>query len=134
MDYKKLAQLRLENHPFAKFLGLSIDEISEGRAVCSLEVKDHMRNPIGSVHGGVLYALGDNAEGSAVISYGGGRITTVEGSMHFLRAALETTTKLVARAEVIKKGRRLSTVHVQVFDQDDRLLDDGTFTLIDLDA
>ena len=133
MDYKKLAKERIESHPFARNLGISVDEIREGEASCSITVKDFMFNPVGSVHGGVLYSLADTTAGCAVISYENHRITTVDGSLHFLRAAMNIDT-LYGRAKVIKRGKRLSTVHVEILDPEGKLLDDGTFTFFDLDC
>lgn len=133
MDYEQLTLTRSEKHPFLKFLGMKIDWIREGEAQCSLPVRDAFHNPIGSVHGGVLYALADTACGCAAVSYDGHDMTTVEGSLHFLRAAINVET-LFARAKVIKKGKRLVTVRVEVLDENERLLDDGTFTFFDLNA
>ena len=133
MNYEELIQERMMNHPFAQFLGMRIDDISEGAARCSMEIHEQLKNPIGSVHGGVLYSLADTAAGCAAISYDGHRMTTVDGSLHFLRAAIAVP-RIFARAEVIKKGKRLVTVRVEILDLDGRLLDDGTFTFFDLDA
>ena len=133
MDYKELARARMESHPFAQYLGMRIEEIREGFALCTMEIGDHLKNPIGSVHGGVLYSLADTAAGCAAISYDGHRMTTVDGSLHFLRAAMNVP-RITATAEVIKKGKRLVTVRVSILDPSEKLLDEGLFTFFDLDA
>ena len=44
--------------PYGDFLGIQIDELSAGRAVCSMTLMDHHLNNGSRVHGGVLTSCG----------------------------------------------------------------------------
>ncbi len=59
-----------EQEPYAKFLGIKLLEIGEGTACAELDVKDHMLNTHGTVHGAILFALADYVFAAACNSYG----------------------------------------------------------------
>lgn len=138
MDYQKLIEYRMELNPFAKLLGIRIEDASEGYCKGSLEITKDFTNPIGSVHGGVLYTLADVMSGTAAATTGY-TWTTTSGEYHYLRAGLNTE-KIYAEARVIKAGKKLAVFDVEVTDQSDAVLGRGTFTFynlgkeIDLDA
>ena len=50
--------------PYGDFLGIELQAISPGRALCTIELKDHHLNNGGRVHGGVLTSLADTAAGA----------------------------------------------------------------------
>ena len=52
--------------PIATLIGMSIDTVETGLVTFALDVDEHLYNPIGSVHGGVLCTLLDSAMGCAV--------------------------------------------------------------------
>src|SRR5437870_9938094 len=54
--------------PIASLLGMDLISIEPGKAVFKLEIGEHLYNPIGSVHGGVLSTLLDSGLGCAVHS------------------------------------------------------------------
>lgn len=127
MDYQKLMEQRNRNNPFAKLLGITITEISEGHATAELSVREDHFNPQNSVHGGCLFSLADAACGSAGASYGW-NITTIDSDFHFLRAGL-TSTRLIAEATCIKPGKSIMVMEVRVTDQTGQLLAAGIYTL-----
>ena len=47
--------------PFATHMGIDVDEVREGYARCSLTVLPQYLNAVERVHGGVVYALADQA-------------------------------------------------------------------------
>ncbi len=49
----------MENEPYARFLGIKLVKISEGKAVAKLNVKDYMLNSHGTVHGAIIFAIAD---------------------------------------------------------------------------
>ena len=59
-----------EQEPYAQFLGIKLLEIGEGTACAELDVKDHMLNTHGTVHGAILFALADYVFAAACNSYG----------------------------------------------------------------
>ena len=67
LDYLRgIAEGRIPAPPIAALLGLGIVEVEPGRVTFSLDVGEHLYNPIGSVHGGVFCALLDSAMACAV--------------------------------------------------------------------
>src|SRR2546425_8727525 len=69
LDYlRAIAAGDLPPPPIALLLGMDLAHIETGHAVFELEVGEHLYNPIGSVHGGVLATLMDSALGCAVHS------------------------------------------------------------------
>ena len=59
-----------EQEPYAQFLGIKLLEIGEGTECAELDVKDHMLNTHGTVHGAILFALADYVFAAACNSYG----------------------------------------------------------------
>lgn len=130
MDYQKLLEWRNRDNAFSRALGLRVTEISKGYAKAEIPVtKDHL-NPIGSVHGGCLFTLLD-AVGSAAASSHGFHVTTVDASIHYLRAGLNTT-RLIASTREIKCGKKLLVYDISVTDQDGKVLSEGIFTYMSL--
>ena len=125
-DLRAIKENRNTKNAFALLSGIEITEILTGEAKVRMTVTADHLNPVGSVHGGCLYTIADVAAGSAASSYGGA-VTTMEGSLHFLRPGLNCK-ELIGRAEVIKRGRRAMVITVSVRDQDERELAHGIFT------
>ena len=105
--------------------GVTVLSARPERAEGVLEVRDTNRNPLGTVHGGCLYALADTVAGTAVCSQGVGCVTA-NGSMEFLRPAAGRQIRCVATPK--KHGRLLSVMQVDLTDDEGRLVATGTFT------
>jgi acyl-coenzyme A thioesterase PaaI-like protein len=61
LDYlRAIAERRIPPPPIAVLLGMGIVDVQPGRVAFSLEVGEHLYNPIGSVHGGVFCTLLDS--------------------------------------------------------------------------
>jgi acyl-CoA thioesterase len=56
--------------PLAVFLGVSIDEVKDKYARCSLLVKKDYLNAVDRAHGGIIHALADQAFAVACNSFG----------------------------------------------------------------
>ena len=76
MDYEALRRIRNEQNSFGNLVGVRIEEIREGYARSVLDVRADLSNPIGSLHGGVLFTIADITGGSAAVSHGE-QVTTV---------------------------------------------------------
>ncbi|MGI6110142.1 MAG: PaaI family thioesterase [Eubacteriaceae bacterium] len=133
MDYEELRVLREKNDVFPNELGIVIKKISAGYADGELVIRpDHM-NVIHAVHGGVLFGLADTVCGNAAASYGI-PMTTISGTMNFLNAAMEgKSSKLFATAREIKHGRKICFYDVDIHDDNDRLIAQGTYTFFALE-
>ncbi len=118
--------------PYGDFLGIKIEEFADGKARCTLDLRDHHLNNGGRVHGGVLTSLADTAAGVAVRSVRpeGKTSATTDLSIAFIRPPGGSS--LQAFAEVIHAGRRLFRTEISVF-SDDKLVarTNATFMIVD---
>jgi uncharacterized protein (TIGR00369 family) len=98
----------------------------------SLEVGEHLYNPIGSVHGGIFCTLLDSAMGCAVHStLGPGQAyTTLELKVNLVKALTLNTPSVVAAGQVISAGRRVVTASGQITDPDGTLYAHATTTCL----
>lgn len=114
---------------FAELVGMRREAMAEGRGVWSLEVRPDHLNAYGVVHGGVVYALADQAMGAALVSRlePGERCATVEIKVQYLGAVTGGT--LRAEARLVGRTRRLGVLEGRVLGDGDRLvaLATGTF-------
>ena len=98
---------------FAVNTGITLDELTEDEAICSLKLTDEHRNAYGGVMGGVIFTLGDFA--FAVLSNQIHQITVAQQvDIHYLSAPKGD--KLIARATCRKDGRTSSIVNVDISD------------------
>jgi uncharacterized protein (TIGR00369 family) len=133
LDYlRAIADGRIAPPPIAALLGMAIGDVQPGRVTFSLEVGEHLYNPIGSVHGGVFCALLDSAMGCAahsVLDRGQG-YTTLELKANLVKALTVNTPRVVATGEVISSGRRVVTASGQITGPDGTLYAHGTTTCL----
>ncbi len=102
---------------FATENGISLDELDDSHALCSLEVSDRHRNAYGGVMGGAIFTLADFA--FAAITNGCDDVTVAQQvSINYLSAPKGG--RLTARAEYRKDGRSSCVVNVDVKDDSGR--------------
>lgn len=102
---------------FAVNTGITLDEITEDEAVCSLDVTDEHKNAYGGVMGGVIFTLADFA--FAVLSNQIHQLTVAQQvDIHYLSAPKGN--KLIAKATCRKSGRTSSIVNVDISDDTGR--------------
>jgi len=131
------AQLRrirkaVDTVPFAKLLGIELDDVSRGTATLGINVRAELKQNHGVVHGGVIASLIDTATAFAIISLlaPGERVTTVDLTIAYLRPLTEG--RVTAVAKVLRAGRRLFVVSAEVFDKDKKLATTALSTYIKL--
>ena len=56
---------KIRGEPYAGSLGIRIDTVEEGFAVCSVTITGNMLNFLGVVHGGLIFSLADVAFSAA---------------------------------------------------------------------
>lgn len=102
---------------FAVTTGVTLDEIGEDEAICSLEITDDHKNAYGGVMGGVIFTLADFA--FAVLSNQIHQLTVAQQvDIHYLSAPKGE--KLIAKATCRKNGRTSCIVNVDVSDDTGR--------------
>jgi uncharacterized protein (TIGR00369 family) len=118
--------------PVALLLGMDAPRVDPGRAVFTMEPGEHLYNPIGSVHGGILATLLDSALGCAVHSNlpAGVAYTTVDLAVTYLRPVTRDTGRLTCDAEVIHNGRTIATARAQIVDDEGRRYATATATCL----
>lgn len=101
--------------PYAHFLGLELGEMAPGEAVIHLKVRDELKQNQGVVHGGAIASLIDTASAFAVVTQlaPDERVTTTDLTIHYLRPI--TTGTMTAKARVVRGGRRLFVISVEVW-------------------
>ncbi len=133
LDYLRgIAEGSIPAPPIAALLGLGIAAVEPGRVTFSLDVGEHLYNPIGSVHGGVFCALLDSAMSCAVHSrLGPGQAyTTLELKVNLVKPLTVDTPRVVATGQVLSSGRRVATASGQITGPDGTLYAHGTTTCL----
>jgi acyl-CoA thioesterase len=70
MTPQEIVNKMFENDAFTRWLGISVEEISAGKSVLSMVVREEMTNGFGIAHGSITYALADSALAFASNSHG----------------------------------------------------------------
>ena len=111
-----------------RLLGMRPGVIGDGRCSWALTVRPDHLNPYGTVHGGVVYALVDQAMGGALFSRlePGERCATLEIKINYLTAV--TSGDITAEASLIQRTRRTALVEARVQAEDAVLIAHATGT------
>lgn len=115
------AQEALRDNPFLNLLEIEVENVADGEAVCRLRAEEKHTRTGAFLHGGATASLIDTAMAFAV---GGilGNVTeavTVDLTIHYLRPICAGET--IAKARVVRNGKRLLTVSADVFDANGKL-------------
>ena len=108
--------------PFVSHLKILTEELGEGSARLSLPVEPHLRNSLGTAHGGVIMSLLDVALCTAARTLHPDSIgvVTIDLSTSFIGGA--SGAKLIAEARVLKDGRSMIFVEAEAKNVDGSLV------------
>lgn len=112
MSAGKIKELIRENDELGKLLGVTLAEVSEGRAYAELTVEKRHLNAAGVCHGGTLFALADIALAAASNSYGEVALLT-NGTIQVFHATRPGDT-LIAKAKEVSASRKLAHYRIKV--------------------
>jgi uncharacterized protein (TIGR00369 family) len=110
----------IERHGYLSWLGISLEELEEGRAVMTLPYQEKLTNWVtGTIHGGVTATLVDTCSAFALR-------TCLEDPMNTTLATTDLSTKYVrpatgdlhVEAEVIRAGTSTGVTRVTVLSTD----------------
>lgn len=120
---RRLAAGEIPPAPIATTLGMTLEEVEEGRVVFGMEPAEFHYNPIGSVHGGVYAALLDSACGCAVHSAlpAGARYTSLDLTVKFLRGLTVASGPVRCEGRLINMGRSTALAEARLTDAAGRL-------------
>jgi len=90
-----------ERDRFARYVGIELVEVSEGKAVARMKIREHHLNGVGIVHGAAIFSLADLAFAVAANSHGTVAVA-INVNISFLKAVSQGM--LVARAEEISRN------------------------------
>lgn len=107
-------------------LGIEKAFAAEDNFAVVMNVGDVHMNMQGTVHGGILYTLCDQAVG-AYVAYKKMKGVGMDGSIHYYRPAQKGDV-LTATAYERKSGKKVGVYFVELKNQDNKLLADGLFT------
>src|SRR5215831_15266560 len=127
------AQKAFASVPYARFLGLQLGEFRDGEVSIHLEVRDELKQNQGVVHGGAIASLIDTAAAFAVLTQIDlhERVTTIDLTIHYLRPAIQG--RLTATSRIIRGGRRLFVLSVEVHNEANALIATAVTTYIKID-
>jgi uncharacterized protein (TIGR00369 family) len=108
------ARSAFDKVPYAKLLGLELCELKSGDVTVCLDVRDDVKQNHGVVHGGAIASLIDTASAFVILTATdeNERVTTTDLTIHYLRPV--TAGRMLARARIIRGGRRRFVVNVEV--------------------
>ena len=116
LDEVRLNRIReaFASVPYARLIGLELGEMKPGEANLHLDIRDELKQNQGVVHGGAVASLIDTAAAFAVVTRlePDERVTTTDLTIHYLRPI--TSGRLTATARIVRGGRRLFVLSVQV--------------------
>jgi len=121
---EQLGRLRegITRIPYAQLLGINFEGAERGAATLSMSARPALERFGGIMHGGALASLADTASAFAVLSTleHEEQTVTVDLTLHYLRPVNEG--KLTAHARVVRAGRRVATVSVEIFSESGALV------------
>lgn len=123
-------QKQIEKNPYIEYLGIEFLEVSEEYARAKLMLREDLKNPMGTLHGGVLYSLADIVAGTAA-TMRGNYVTTVSGEFSYLSPGIHTE-YVIAEAKMIRFGAHLAVYRIDILDDKGNTLDIATFTYFDV--
>ncbi|WP_320671602.1 PaaI family thioesterase [Patulibacter defluvii] len=103
-------------------IGLQFGDAGDGWIEATVAVGDHVKQPMGLVHGGVYAAIAESMTSMATavgVHADGMSAQGLSNSTNFLRPILEGT--IHARAERLHRGRTTWVWEVRITDDEDRL-------------
>jgi len=132
LDYMRaLSRGEMPAPPIAVLMNMRPIEVEHGLAVFAGEPGEEHYNPIGVVHGGYASTLLDSAMGCAVHTTldANQAYTSLGLEVKFLRPITRDVPRILARGEVIHRGRRQATAEARITDPGgERIYATGTST------
>src|SRR6266850_3742550 len=113
-----------------QLMNFKLVEVSEGRAVFTIQPDERHYNGLGIAHGGLAATLLDSALGCAINAMmpAGKIFTTLEMKINYVRPITSERGELRCEANMIHAGGRVATAEGRIMDEDGKLYAHGTAT------
>lgn len=99
--------------PFSRLVGVKYLSFGDGKCKASLDVRQHLLNPLGIAHGGVTFSLADSTCGGAALS-AMGEPAFVTQDLQIRYHGPARMGEMIAEAEVVHLGKRTITVQCKI--------------------
>ena len=110
--FKEFDRIMREEPGFIKEMGMELLELREGYCKGRIVLFEKHNNPMGTVHGGLIFGLSDTIGGRAAMSYGD-KVVTLNANICYLNAAANTE-YIEAEANVVRNGRTTAVYDVMI--------------------
>ena len=105
---------RVEEEPFAKFLGIRLVDVDEGYALCEMRYREEMDNIHSIAHGGAVFSLIDEAFEISSNSHGTMAVA-LNMNITYIKPA-QKNSLLQAESREVTRGRKTATYQITVKD------------------
>src|ERR1700687_2920283 len=125
---RKIMTGELPPSGMVQLLNLKVVEVSEGRAVFTVQPDERHYNGLGIAHGGLAATLLDSALGCAInATMPAGKVfTTLEMKINYVRPITREGGELRCEARMIHVGGRVATAEGRIMDGEGKRYEDGT--------
>lgn len=115
-DRKEPSEALIASHEYLSWLGVTVEGAKEGYGRIAVPYDEKLANPSGSLHGGVVATVVDNAAGTAIRATlddpAGTDYVTTDLDLSYVRPAAD---RVIAEGTVKHIGRSTAVVAVDVF-------------------
>ena len=110
--FEEFDRIMREEPGFIKEMGMELVELEEGYCKGKIVLSQKHNNPMGTVHGGLIFGLADTIGGRAAMSYGD-KVVTLNSNICYLNPAAKTE-YIEAEANVVRNGRTTAVYDVMI--------------------
>lgn len=110
--FEEFDRIMREEPGFIKEMGMELVELEEGYCKGKIVLSQKHNNPMGTVHGGLIFGLADTIGGRAAMSYGD-KVVTLNSNICYLNPTANTE-YIEAEANVVRNGRTTAVYDVMI--------------------
>ena len=112
---KEVVEFMMTKDLFSQWLGIEVEEVTEGYSRIKMLIREEMINGLGIIHGGVAFSLADSAFAFACNNRNNLSVA-LDTSINFLKPVHVNDT-LIAEAKEIHNGRSTGLYQVTITNQ-----------------
>lgn len=105
---------------------INVKVIGPDHAEGYVDIQDISLNQMGYVHGGLYFSLADSVAGATSWSLGDVHVT-LNATIDYMRPV--QSGRLRAVGKTVSRSAKICVVNIEMFDDKDRLVNQGTYTM-----